>query len=124
MWATRALASSVLVGMQPVLTQVPPKSLRSTSATLSPALASSTASGGPAWPAPSTIASKCVAVAVTSKYLLPGCEEFARHVRGGPVVDVDLLIHAAHCRSGDAAGQLRQRCLQSREALQRVVANG
>src|SRR6478735_9123006 len=104
MWATRALASSVLVGMQPVLTQVPPKSLRSTSATLCPDFARATASGGPAWPAPSTIASKCVAVAVTSGYSLPCGEEFARHVRGAFVVDVDLLIHAAHCRPGDAAG--------------------
>ena len=51
MWATRALATSVFVGVQPVLTQVPPTSLPSTTATESP-------SGRPpssvpvAWPEP------------------------------------------------------------------------
>jgi hypothetical protein len=34
--AAYALATSVLVGMQPVLTQVPPNSLRSTNATVMP----------------------------------------------------------------------------------------
>ena len=43
---------SVLVGMQPVFTQVPPKSLRSISATDIPAAVSRPAKGGPAWPAP------------------------------------------------------------------------
>ena len=52
MCAARALATRVLVGMQPVLTQVPPNSLRSTSATDRPAWVSRFASGGPAWPAP------------------------------------------------------------------------
>jgi hypothetical protein len=46
------IATSVLVGMQPVLTQVPPKSLRSITATDMPAAVSRPASGGPAWPAP------------------------------------------------------------------------
>src|SRR6187402_2287685 len=55
--AVRALATSVLVGMQPSLTQVPPRCSRSISAVFRPALASRTASGGPAWPAPITIAS-------------------------------------------------------------------
>jgi hypothetical protein len=55
--AARALATIALVGMQPVLTQVPPKRARSRMATLRPALASLTASEGPAWPVPITIAS-------------------------------------------------------------------
>ena len=37
MCATRALAIKVLVGMQPVLTHVPPKALRSMTATFIPA---------------------------------------------------------------------------------------
>ena len=55
--AARALATSVLVGMQPSLTQVPPRCSRSISAVFRPDLASRTASDGPAWPAPITIAS-------------------------------------------------------------------
>src|ERR1700740_1077958 len=56
--AACALATMALVGVHPVFTHVPPKSLRSTSATLRPALARRTASDGPAWPAPKTSASK------------------------------------------------------------------
>src|SRR5262249_44286356 len=41
----------------PLLTQVPPTSLRSMIAVLRPALPSRTASDGPAWPVPMTIAS-------------------------------------------------------------------
>ena len=48
----------VLVGVQPVLTQVPPKSLRSITATFCPACASRLASDGPAWPVPMMMASK------------------------------------------------------------------
>src|SRR5215208_1534218 len=55
--AACALATSVLVGMQPVFTQVPPTSLRSITATVWPASVSLPASGGPAWPAPTMIAS-------------------------------------------------------------------
>ncbi len=47
----------VLVGMQPVLTQVPPNNLRSMMATFFPAPASRTASDGPACPVPMMIAS-------------------------------------------------------------------
>ena len=39
-WAAWALATSVLVGMQPVFTQVPPTSLRSITATVCPAAVS------------------------------------------------------------------------------------
>jgi hypothetical protein len=46
--ATRALATSVLVGVQPTLMQVPPTSPRSTMAVLRFARASATASGTPA----------------------------------------------------------------------------
>ena len=55
--AARALAISVLVGMQPLLTQVPPKRLRSMIAVLRPACARRTASEGPACPVPMTMAS-------------------------------------------------------------------
>src|SRR3546814_9341697 len=44
--------------MQPKLTQVPPRNLRSTSATDMPAAVSRPASGGPACPPPTMIASK------------------------------------------------------------------
>src|SRR5256885_576023 len=54
----RALATSVLVGMQPLLTQVPPRSLRSTTAVFRPSLSRRAHSAGPAWPVPITIASK------------------------------------------------------------------
>src|SRR5438445_8802 len=47
----------VLVGMQPVLTHVPPNSLRSIIATLIPAATSRRARGGPACPVPMMIAS-------------------------------------------------------------------
>ena len=56
--ATAALATSVFVGMQPVLTQVPPTFPRSMMATFMPAPASRAARDGPAWPVPMTIASK------------------------------------------------------------------
>src|SRR5215510_2277913 len=56
-WATYALATIALVGMHPVLTQVPPNRWRSTTATDIPASVRRFASGGPAWPAPMTIAS-------------------------------------------------------------------
>ena len=55
--AARALATSVLVGMQPVLTQVPPKRLRSMIATRLPAAANRWASAGPDWPVPMMMAS-------------------------------------------------------------------
>src|SRR4051812_5990222 len=55
--AACALATSVLVGIQPVLTHVPPTSLRSITATVCPAAVSLPASGGPACPAPTMIAS-------------------------------------------------------------------
>src|ERR1700722_6733157 len=47
----------VLVGIQPVLTQVPPKSLRSIMATVLPAVVRRPAREGPAWPAPMMMAS-------------------------------------------------------------------
>src|SRR3981189_1168351 len=56
-WAACALATSVLVGIQPELTHVPPTSLRSITATVYPASVNLPASGGPAWPAPTMIAS-------------------------------------------------------------------
>src|SRR6516165_6815075 len=48
----------VLVGMHPVLTQVPPNSLRSMTATFFPTAARRRAKEGPAWPVPMTMASK------------------------------------------------------------------
>ena len=52
----------VLVGMQPVLTQVPPNSLRSTMATFMPAAVRRPAREGPAWPVPMMMASKVLLV--------------------------------------------------------------
>ena len=57
MRAAYALATIVLVGMHPVLMQVPPNSLRSITATCMPDAARRPASDGPAWPAPMTMAS-------------------------------------------------------------------
>src|SRR6516165_11824742 len=54
----------VFVGMQPVLTQVPPKSFRSTIATFIPAPASRPARDGPACPVPMMIASNRVFMGV------------------------------------------------------------
>src|SRR5258706_2640615 len=56
--AARALATSVLIGMQPTFTQVPPSSLRSMSAVFSPSLSRRAHSPGPACPVPMTMASK------------------------------------------------------------------
>src|SRR3954452_15017051 len=60
--AACALATSVLVGIHPVLTHVPPTSLRSITATLCPVSVSLPASGGPACPAPMMIASNLSAM--------------------------------------------------------------
>src|SRR6185437_1988353 len=57
---TRALATSDLVGMQPLLTQVPPRWARSTSRVALPAAAKRAARKGPDWPAPMKIASKAL----------------------------------------------------------------
>jgi hypothetical protein len=62
MWAAYALATMVLVGMQPVLTQVPPNSLRSMIATFMPAPASRFARDGPAWPVPMMMASNVLVI--------------------------------------------------------------
>src|SRR3546814_14747434 len=64
--AARALAINVLVGMQPVLTHVPPTYLRSISATRMPASVRRPARNGPAWPAPMMIASNLRADEVIS----------------------------------------------------------
>jgi hypothetical protein len=61
-WAAWALATIVFVGMQPVLTQVPPNNLRSTIATFCPAAAKRCARNGPACPVPMMIASKRVVI--------------------------------------------------------------
>ena len=63
--AAAALATSVFVGMQPVLTHVPPKDARSTIATFIPAADRRAAREGPAWPVPMTIASKGLLIAGT-----------------------------------------------------------
>src|SRR5262249_28893464 len=52
--------------MQPLLTQVPPKCLRSMIATLSPACDRRLASEGPAWPGPMMAGSKCWTMARSS----------------------------------------------------------
>src|SRR5207248_3400855 len=55
--ATYALATRVLVGVQPLFTQVPPNLPRSMMATRVPALARRSARAGPAWPVPMMMAS-------------------------------------------------------------------
>jgi alkylation response protein AidB-like acyl-CoA dehydrogenase len=65
--------------MQPVLTQVPPKSLRSTSATVMPAAVRRPASGGPAWPAPMMMASVLRMAVILGK----GEPRRRRHAAGG-----------------------------------------
>ena len=59
--------------MQPLLTQVPPKRLRSMIATFIPAAANRTASGGPACPVPMMIASYMIAI----RYLSPSLPHLA-----------------------------------------------
>src|SRR5271165_2783442 len=71
MCAAYALATIALGGVHPALTQVPPNSFRSIIATLRPALASRTAREGPAWPAPTTIASKVCLMALLSSEITP-----------------------------------------------------
>src|SRR5688572_24586521 len=56
--AAYALATSVLVGIHPVFTQVPPNLWRSIMATVMPAAANRAAKAGPAWPVPMMMASK------------------------------------------------------------------
>ena len=63
MWAARALATRVLVGMQPTLTQVPPNSLRSMMAVFIPSRVILAAMDGPAWPVPMMTASNFSAMA-------------------------------------------------------------
>jgi len=58
MCATCALATSALVGVQPSLTQVPPKCSRSMNATLRPAPVNREVNAEAAWPLPITMASK------------------------------------------------------------------
>src|SRR5258705_494859 len=57
--AAYALATSVFVGIHPVLTHVPPNLWRSIIATVMPAAANRSARGGPALPVPMMMASKC-----------------------------------------------------------------
>src|SRR3954468_837880 len=61
----------VLVGVQPSFTQVPPNLSRSITATFIPAPARRAASAGPAWPVPTTMASKWVVI-LASLVALPG----------------------------------------------------
>ena len=51
------LATSVLVGMQPTFTQVPPNNLRSMMAAFMPSRVMRAARAGPDWPVPMMIAS-------------------------------------------------------------------
>ena len=59
---TRALATIVLVGVQPSFMQVPPTCTRSIMAVFQPARAKAVDSGPPDWPAPMTIASYSITV--------------------------------------------------------------
>ncbi len=79
--AAPALATSVLVGMQPVLTQVPPKAPRSTTATFMPAAESRAARAGPACPVPMMIASCCISDSYSMTRI--GGQEFFPSPPGG-----------------------------------------
>src|SRR5271165_7029949 len=72
-WIASALATSVLVGVHPVFTHVPPNLSRSMIATVLPAPANRAASDGPAWPVPMMIASKCFVVLVNARPLRGAC---------------------------------------------------
>src|SRR3954454_8159604 len=58
-WASSALRSRALDGMQPTLRQTPPQYLDSTTATLLPSWAARMAATYPPGPAPRTTTSKC-----------------------------------------------------------------
>src|SRR3954451_9761636 len=58
-WASSALRSSALDGMQPTLRQTPPQYLDSTTATVLPSCAARMAATYPPGPAPRTTTSKC-----------------------------------------------------------------
>src|SRR5438477_11056669 len=75
------LATNVFVGMQPLLTQVPPNRLRSIIATFIPVSASRTARDGPAWPVPITIASYLVAIGIPPLGL---CKSYLRSAKDAP----------------------------------------
>ncbi len=86
--AAWALATIALVGVQPLLMQVPPKRWRSIIATFHPAPARRVARGGPAWPAPTMIASKVYFIAAPPRkrwrFRVPRClQEWPREGRGG-----------------------------------------
>ena len=59
MWASSALRSSALDGMQPTLRHTPPQYFSSTTATLLPSCAARMAATYPPGPAPRTTTSKC-----------------------------------------------------------------
>src|SRR5204862_7356857 len=100
----RALATSVFVGMQPLLTQVPPNRLRSIIATFIPVSASRTARDGPAWPVPITIASYLVAIGIPrSRYVRLQFSAFL------PDVNVEICPQSAIS------------CLRRRDDLYRFV---
>src|SRR5438105_1827899 len=84
--------------MQPTLTQVPPKRLRSMIAVLRVAFARRTASGGPACPVPMTIASNCSAM-----HLSPAFSE-RRTLRPSSRLSSSA---GAPCEPVDALGDVR-----------------
>src|SRR5215472_7302080 len=95
--AALALATKALVGVQPVLTQVPPTRWRSTTATVIPAPARRNAKDGPAWPVPMMIASKSGMTSLSSsrrRYIKPVAYiVLYRPGGGGKGVGCHLVIH-------------------------------
>src|ERR1044071_9854813 len=86
--------------MQPVLTHVPPNSLRSTIATFIPAPASRTASDGPACPVPMTIATYLVDIEYALQ-LVRVVSAFRADVEksfSSPREEVRLRLHAEAMR--------------------------
>src|SRR4029434_5376329 len=114
-WAAYALEISVFVGMHPVFTHEPPNLWRSIIATAMPAAANRAAKGGPAWPVPMMMASKCRVIGRSLRQLFAGL--LLHHVLGIPLRPVRIalpgaLLVLAMCglRTPQRTRQIRRGC--------------
>src|SRR5262249_32938008 len=73
-------ATSVLVGMHPVLTHVPPNFCRSMIAAVMPAAENRSARDGPACPVPMMIASKCRVTISSFKIMRPSARQHHKSI--------------------------------------------
>ncbi len=107
-WATSALATSVFVGVHPVLTQVPPKRWRSTTATVIPAAAKRAYQRRTAWPAPMTMASNVLIAAhggdfaSFAEFMLVRSDS-GTGIAAATVVDRQYSTPLDYCRAGGTA---------------------